>query len=119
MTHNIDFDLASSEEIERVLARRLEAIRLARNITQSQLAKEAGVSRSTMTRLAQADKGLSLNSFIRILKALHLHNQLETLLPDPGISPLRQLQGGHVRQRARAKKTTGGGWTWDDDEADV
>ena len=112
MAHEIDFLLASSEDIETVLSRRLEEIRLSRNITQSHLAKEAGVSRSTITRLAQEGKGISLDSFIRILKALHLHGHLEALLPDPSVSPLRLLEGKKSRQRARSKKSKTKSWTW-------
>jgi len=55
MKHKVDFSNANSTTIESVLCQRIEAIRLNRNITQTALAKEAGVSRSTMTRLARGD----------------------------------------------------------------
>ena len=116
MKHKISFNLASSEAIEDALSERIEEIRLKRNITQSRLAREAGVSRSTITRLAQAGKGISLDSFIRILKALQLTNNLEALLPDPGLSPLEELEKGSQpsRQRARARKQDQKKWTWQD-----
>jgi len=82
MTHKIDFSVASSEAIEDALSERIEALRLQQNITQSHLAREAGVSRSTITRLAQQGKGISLDSFIRILQALQLQHNLESLLPN-------------------------------------
>ena len=123
--HKIEFSLASSETIEDALSERIEAIRLSRNITQSRLAKAAGVSRSTITRLAQTGKGISLDSFIRILKALDLESQLELLLPLPAESPLERLQKpSKARQRARLKgskksatKSSSGNeslWTWED-----
>ena len=116
---NIDFSLVSSEDIENALGQQLEAIRLSRNITQNHLAKDAGVSRSTVTRLAQDGKGISLDSFIRILKALQLQDHLQALLPDPGVSPLQRLAlKGHDRQRARPKKLKNDGWIWDDKELD-
>lgn len=117
MMHKIDFSLASSEAIEDALSQQIEHIRLSRNITQAQLAKQAGVSRSTLTRLGQEGKGVSLNSFIRIMQALQLHSHLKALLPDPGISPLERLKlEGKDRQRARRKKKTSQEWTWDDEE---
>ena len=117
MTHKVDFSLASSEAIETALSRRIEDIRLSRNLTQAQLADQAGVSRSTITRLVQNGKGISLDSFIRIMQALQLDDHLQTLLPDPGISPLEQLEtDGRKRQRARKKKKATKQWTWNDNE---
>ena len=120
MTHKIDFGLASSETIEDALSERIEKIRLKRNITQSRLAREAGVSRSTITRLAQEGKGISLDSFIRVLKALQLADSLGTLLPDPGLSPLEELEKSSQpsRQRARARKRDQKKWTWGDQGQD-
>ncbi len=121
MTHKISFTLASSEAIEDALSERIEELRLKRNITQSRLASEAGVSRSTITRLAQGGKGISLDSFIRILKALQMENRLEALLPDPGlISPLEELKRANqpTRQRARTKKQDQKEWTWGDNGRD-
>lgn len=117
MLHNIDFSLASSEDIESALAQRIEAIRLDRNIPQARLAEQAGVSRSTMTRMAQDGKGISLDSFIRIMVALQLQDHLEALLPNPSISPLERLASqSKVRQRARTKKKPKSKWTWNDKE---
>lgn len=118
MTRNIDFSLASSEAIEDALGKRIEEIRLKRNITQSRLAREAGVSRSTITRLAREGKGISLDSFIRILKALQLVPNLGTLLPDPGLSPLEELRKDRrpSRQRARTRRQDRKRWTWQDKE---
>ena len=123
MTHKIEFGLASSEAIENALSERIEEIRLMRNITQSRLAREAGVSRSTITRLVQEGKGISLDSFIRILKALQLARNLGTLLPEPGLSPLEELekksQAPRQRARARTKKQDQKKWTWQDDEGEA
>jgi len=102
--------------IEHALSQKVEEIRLKRNITQSRLAHEAGVSRSTMTRLTQQGKGISLDSFIRILKALHLADKLEMLLRNSNISPLEELKRAQrpKRQRARTKKQEQKKWTWTD-----
>ena len=113
MKHKNDFSITSSSVIESAMCERIEAIRLSRNITQTALAKLAGVSRSTLTRLARGDTGISLDSFIRIMQALDLHTHLETLLPDPSISPLQRLEKkGKQRQRARPKKAQSTDWEW-------
>ena len=120
MHHYPLLNFSTSTTIEDSLSERLEALRLSRNITQSRLAKDAGVSRSTITRLAQHGKGISLDSFIRILQALNLESQLEVLLPTPSETPLERLaKPAKARKRARtAHKNTADSssdWTWEDD----
>lgn len=116
MKHKQDYEAASSEAIVEALGRRLDEIRLSRNISQADLAREAGVSRSTMTRLADG-KGVSLNSFVRIMQALQLTGHLATLLPDPGIRPVERLKfEGARRQRASTKKSPQAPWRWGDEE---
>ena len=103
MTHNVDFSVASSEAIIEALCRRLEEIRLSRNVSQAGLAEEAGVSRSTMTRIADG-KPISLDSFVRVMQALRLTSHLAALLPDPSVRPVDRVRfGGSQRRRARPK----------------
>lgn len=117
MKHKIDFSTASSEAIIEVLCKRLDEIRLSRNISQADLAAEAGVSRSTLTRLADG-KPISLDSFLRIMQALRLSDHLAALLPDPAIRPVERvrLEGGE-RQRASGKRAAPSDWTWGDEGA--
>ncbi len=120
MTHNIDFTIASSETIIKALGKRLNDIRLSRNIAQVDLAKEAGVSRSTLTRLSDG-KPVSLDSFVRIMQALRLTDHLVALLPDPGIRPVDRIRlGGSERQRAsrRSTESSSSAWTWGDEGED-
>ena len=49
MNRKIDFSTSSSAPIGAALCLRLEEIRLSKNISQAELAKQAGVSRSRMT----------------------------------------------------------------------
>lgn len=115
---NIDFSTAPSEAIIEALGARLEEIRLARNITQADLAKEAGVSRSTLTRLS-IGKPVSLDSFVRVMQALRLADHLAALLPDPGVRPVDRVRlEGSERKRARRKRVEPSVWTWGDEEGD-
>ncbi len=115
MTHNIDFSIASSDAIINALFERIEEIRLSRNISQAALAKEAGVSRSTITRLARG-QSISVDSFVRILQALGLADHLAALLPNPNVRPVERIQlDGAERRRASSKQKRAGNWTWKDD----
>jgi transcriptional regulator with XRE-family HTH domain len=101
------------------LGRRLERTRLDRNLTQEQLAAEAGVSRQTIVR-AESGGVVKLPAFIRILRALDMLAGLEVLVPPPVPSPIEQLdRRGRQRKRARrARRPEKGaddassGWTW-------
>lgn len=120
MSGRIDFSIAASEQIEEALCRQLETIRLARNITQSQLAGEAGIALRTIRRLEKG-QGVSLNTFIRVLIALDLQNNLQTLLPDPTVRPIERVNiGGSERKRARPGRQKGeeSTWTWGDETED-
>lgn len=121
MKHKINFHNASSEQIIEALGQRLNGIRLSQNISQAKLAKEAGVSRSTLTRLADG-KPISLDSFIRVMQALKLTDQLVALLPDPSIQPVDRVRlDGSERQRATSQPSEDSDartapWVWADED---
>lgn len=116
MQHKMDFLTSSSTAIASALCKRLEEIRLGKNISQAEVAKQAGVSRSTMTRIADG-KSISLDSFIRVIKALGLADHLATLLPDPSVRPVElATHEGQHRQRASGTRRSAETWSWSDDE---
>jgi transcriptional regulator with XRE-family HTH domain len=107
MSYKIEFTVASSEQIEQALCQRLQTIRLARNITQIGLAREAGVSERTIRRMENGG-GTSLDTFVRVLIALGLQTALAGLLPDPTVRPVERAAGKRERQRARLRPTPPG-----------
>ena len=121
MSYKIDYSVATSEQIESALCKRLESIRLTRNMTQVQLAKEAGVSPRTIGRLEKG-QGVSVDTFIRVLTALGIQQNLEALLPDPTVRPIERIGlGGRERKRARPTSPTSSetaSWSWGDGEGD-
>ena len=120
MSYNIEFSVATSEQIEAALCKRLENIRLSRNITQAQLAEEAGVSPRTIGRLEKG-QGVSMDTFIRIMMALSIQQNLEALLPDPTVRPIERVgMGTGERQRARPAKSIDElpTWSWGDGKDD-
>ena len=102
--YNIDFSIATSEQVEKALCNRIKEIRLSRNMTQIQLAEEAGLSEKTIRRFEDG-KGVSLDTFIRVLQALGLWTHLISFLPDPTIRPAERLKTKKhgYRKKARPK----------------
>ena len=119
MSYLIDFSTATSEQIETALCRRLEQIRLAKNVTQEKLAKEAGVSVRTIHNLEKGE-GVSFDTAIRAMIALGVQQSLESLLPDPTIRPVERVER-RASERKRASSQAAGArkaWTWADGEGD-
>ncbi len=98
------------------LGARLADIRLERNLTQSQLAEQAGVSKSTVQRLEAGAVATQLSGFIRVCRTLDLVERFELLVPEPVASPVAQLKlGGKQRQRASVAKSASPSakkWQW-------
>ena len=91
-----------------LLGDRVARRRLARNLTQAQLARDAGVSKRTMARL-EAGESTQLTNLIRIIRALGLIAHLDALIPLPAPSPLEQLRSrGKQRRRASPRTDTAG-----------
>lgn len=103
------------------LGERMARHRLDRNLTQAALAKQAGVSKRTLIRL-EAGESTQLTNLVRMLRALSLLKNLDTLVPPPVPSPIEQLRTkGRERKRAspraeEGRSTKPGEWTWGDDE---
>ncbi len=77
--------------------------RLQQNKTQGQLAKEAGIARSTVT-LFERGENTSLVVFIQILRALKLLHMLQDFQATPQISPL-ELARIEQSTRKRAQRS--------------
>lgn len=106
----------TDQALLRLLGERLSGIRLARNLTQQQLAEQAGLGLRTVQRLELGAAATQLSGFIRVCRALGLVENLEKFIPQPVVSPMAQLkQAGRKRQRATGRKAAMGGskpWTW-------
>ncbi len=98
---------------ERIARRRLEL-----QLTQADLAKEAGVAKRTLERV-EAGETAQFTTIIRIFRVLDLLPVLDQLLPQVKPSPIEAItRKGKVRQRASSKRRTASrkkAWTWDDD----
>lgn len=97
------------------LGHRLAASRLAKNLTQIQLAQEAGVSKCTLQRLEAGEVATQLSALLRVCRALDLIDRFDALLPEAALGPMAQLKTkGRERQRAKRKRAEAVSkkWTW-------
>ena len=98
---------------------RLARLRLDRDLTQSDLAQQAGVGLRTVQRLESGEVATQLSGFLRICRVLGLTDRLEALLPEPTASPMALLQQrGKIRQRASGTglvEEPSTPWKWGDE----
>jgi len=111
----IDNSLADDSVLQE-LGQRLAAARLARDLTQAELAAEAGISKRTLERLETGQAATQLSGFVRVCRALKLLDRIEALIPAAtAASPLAELE----RKGKRRRRASGGKahkpakpWTW-------
>lgn len=96
-------DLSTPAEIEVTLGEQIRAARLLRNLSQEALARDAGVSRTAVRNL-EGGKGATVETLVRVLKAMERTDWISMLQPTVTISPLQMLKSISPRQRARASK---------------
>ncbi len=110
---------ATDEAILSELGGRLAKARLERNLTQSQLAAQAGVSKNTVQRLESGSVATQLSGFIRVCRVLDVIERFDLLVPEPIPSPVEQLKlQGRKRRRAstrRKAKPSSKQWQWGDE----
>ena len=100
------------------LGKRLLRHRLNQNLTQQELADEAGTGVNTIYRLEQG-QSIQLSNLIRILRALRLINNFDALVPESPPSPIEQAKfKKEERKRASQRREDNGPsaiWKWDDE----
>jgi len=92
----------SDKAILREIGRRLKRKRLEKNSSQQKLAELAGLNRTTIGKI-ELGASFGVLTLIQILRALDALEELNSFLPDPGISPL-QLAKMKGKQRYRASR---------------
>lgn len=100
----------------KLLGERLAAQRLARNLTQQQVAEEAGLGLRTVQRMEQGASATQLSGFLRVARVLGLVERLDLWLPAIEPGPIERLKmAGKERRRASGKKQVKvpkRPWTW-------
>jgi transcriptional regulator with XRE-family HTH domain len=100
------------------IGHRLGRRRVELELTQADLAGEAGVSKRTVER-AEAGESVQTVNLIRILRVMDLLEALDAAIPEAGPRPMDLLKlRGKERQRASSKKRSqepGEEWAWGDE----
>lgn len=126
MAHNYDFQTASPQQSIKALGNQLEQLRLSKNLSQSAVAAEAGVSRRTITRM-EAGETVSLDTFVRVLKVYDVADRLASLFPAHSVRPMERVKlEGKQRKRASStvsekntvlKQHSDQQWSWNDGDS--
>jgi DNA-binding XRE family transcriptional regulator len=95
-----DLSFKSISELQVLLGEQLRALRFSKELGQIATAEKAGISEKALRNL-EAGRGSTVESFLRVLKALSSLDGLELLVPKPSVSPLALLRSSKARQRVR------------------
>jgi transcriptional regulator with XRE-family HTH domain len=95
-----DLQFKTPEELQFELVRRLQRLRLSRNVDQRTVAEKAGIARAALQNL-EAGRGSSVKTLVRTLKALNYLEGIEILAPEPTVNPLALLKTKRLPERAR------------------
>lgn len=111
-------NLIADDAILAEVGERIAQHRLDLQLTQADLAEQAGIGKRTVERI-EAGASAQMSSIIRILRVLELLPNLDRMLPEAGPKPMEMLKRrGKVRQRAskpRSSDQSGEPWRWDDE----
>jgi transcriptional regulator with XRE-family HTH domain len=95
-----DMQFKSPQELQVELGRRMQQLRLSRNLDQRTVAQKAGITRAALQNL-EAGRGSSVKTLLRILKALNYLEGIDMLAPQTTVNPLALLRTKTPPQRAR------------------
>ena len=79
-------------------------MRLNRNLGQRTIAEKAGVSEKALRNL-ESGRGSTVETLVRVLKALEYLEGIEMLAPEISVNPLDLLRKSKAPQRARRRTT--------------
>lgn len=103
-------------EYQKLIGNRIKQYRINAGISQKDLEDISGVSVRSLSRLEQG-ASIQLESFIKVLSALGLENNIELLIPDQSKRPSYYLQETEKpRQRVRKKENAPEPFKWGDEE---
>ncbi len=109
---------SSNAEVMKETGRRIKSERIAKSMTQGEMAEATGLSLRTISNL-EGGKDVSFSTLIEVLRALGRVQGLDVLLPEQTIRPSQIAELGKARERAsrrRNKSPEETGWKWGDEE---
>lgn len=98
-----------------MIGKRVKEYRAYSGISQKDLEEKTGISIRTISRL-EAGNSIQLDSFVKILTALNLDENIQILIPDQSIRPSTFLPKNKIKQRAYRKRNKTSTYKWGDEE---
>ena len=96
-----DMSFMSPDELQAVFGKQLQELRISKNLDQITTAEKAGISEKALRNL-EIGRGSSIETLVRVLKALDSLDGLRLLAPKSSVSPLALLRhSGASRRRVR------------------
>lgn len=95
------YPFSAPNELQELLGDRLKRLRLNRNLDQRTTAEKAGISEKSLRNL-ESGRGSTVETLLRVLKALDHLQGLDMLAPEISINPLDLLRKPKARIRATA-----------------
>jgi transcriptional regulator with XRE-family HTH domain len=90
---------SAPNELQELLGERLKRLRLNRNLDQRTTAEKAGISEKALRNL-ESGRGSTVETLLRVLKALDYLQGLDMLAPEISVNPLDLLRQPKSRKRA-------------------
>jgi transcriptional regulator with XRE-family HTH domain len=100
-----ELQFKTAKELQVELGNRIQRLRLYRNIDQRSVAEKAGITRAAVQNL-EAGRGSTVQTLVRVLKALNYLEGIEILAPETTVNPLALLRTAKAPQRARQLHST-------------
>ena len=113
--------LMGEDTVLQILGKRLARRRLELELSQAQLAEQAGVAKRSVERI-EAGISTQTSTLLRILRTLGVLDSFVDSIAEGGPRPLDLLKlKGRERRRAspaakRKRQDSGGSWSWGDEE---
>src|SRR5690554_1966860 len=97
------FETMSNKAVAAEIGRRVEQLRLERNLTQEQVAHEVGITRGSYRNLVNG--GGKVENLVAVLRVLGRLDLVEHFIPKTPFSPMAQLEmQGKKRRRAAGRR---------------
>ena len=93
-----DIIFMSPDDLQAALGKQLQELRIAKNLDQITTAEKAGISEKALRNL-EAGRGSSIQTLVRVLKALDSLDGLRLLAPKSSVSPLALLRHSQTARR--------------------
>lgn len=99
------YQFQTPEELQVALGERLRRLRLSRNLDQRTTAEKAGLSEKALRNL-ETGRGSTVESLLRVLKALDSLSGLDALAPEVSVDPLALLRQAKAPRRVSRPRSS-------------